>query len=61
MNLPTGIGHRLYHVAEYVNEAGDIISSNDAEKEAWLYSRCHDLKHKPKTASGAAVPCPTAE
>jgi hypothetical protein len=40
----------FYHVAEYLNETADIMSSNHAEKEAWLSSRCYDLKHKPKTA-----------
>jgi hypothetical protein len=40
----------FFHVAEYLNEAAGIIYSNDAEKEAWLSSRCHDLKHKSKTA-----------
>jgi hypothetical protein len=29
--------------------------SNDAEKEAWLSSRCHDLKHKPKTADAIII------
>jgi hypothetical protein len=45
----------FYHVAEYLNEVGDIISSNDAEKEAWLSSRWHDLKHKPKTADAIII------
>jgi hypothetical protein len=42
-------------IAEYLNEVGGIISSNDAEKEAWLSSRCHDLKHKPKTADAIII------
>jgi hypothetical protein len=45
----------FYHVAEYLNEAGEAISSNDAEKEAWLSSRCHDLKHTPKAAEAIIV------
>jgi hypothetical protein len=45
----------FYHVAEYLNEVGDIISSKDAEKEAWLSSRCLDLKHKPKTADAIII------
>jgi hypothetical protein len=45
----------FYHVAGYLNEVSGIISSNDAEKEAWLSSRCHDLKHKPKTADAIII------
>src|ERR1700741_5501524 len=45
----------FYHVPKYQNEVGDIISANDAEKEAWLASPCHDLKHKPKTADASMM------
>jgi hypothetical protein len=45
----------FFHVAEYLNEAADIICSNDVEKEEWLSSRCHDLKHKSKTAEAIII------
>jgi hypothetical protein len=45
----------FFHVAEHLNEAADIICSNDAGKEAWLSSRCHDLKHKSKTAEAIII------
>ena len=45
----------FFHVAEYLNEAANIICSNEAEKEAWLSSRCHDLKHKSKTAGAIII------
>src|SRR5215813_135132 len=45
----------FFHVAEYLNEAADIICSNDVEKEEWLSSRCHKLKHKSKTAGAIII------
>jgi len=45
----------FFHVAEYLNETAGIICPNDAEKEIWLSSRCHDLKHKPKTAEAIII------
>jgi hypothetical protein len=45
----------FFHVAEYLNDAAGIICSNDIEKEEWLSSRCHDLKHKSKTARAIII------
>src|SRR6516162_10813067 len=45
----------FFHVAEYLNDAAGIICSNDVEKEEWLSSRCHDLKHKSKTARAIII------
>jgi len=45
----------FFHVAEHLNEAAEVVCSNDAEKEAWLSGRCHDLKHKPKGAGAIVV------
>jgi hypothetical protein len=42
----------FYHVAEYIgNAAFAAFPRNEAQREQWTESRCHDLKHKQGAAS----------
>jgi len=45
----------FFHVAEHLNESATIMFSNDTEKEGWLAKRCHDLKHKARTAGAIII------